>query len=56
MNKDASKTALASLKLVVTEHFESWKDADAAEIIPKSFDEVMRVKPKVPGLKESSFI
>lgn len=56
MNKDASKKAKASLKLVVTEHFESSKDRYETEIVPKNFDEVMRVKPKVPGLKESSFI
>jgi len=56
MNKDASMGAVASLKLVVTEHFQSSKDTSEAEIVPRSFDEVMRVKPKVPGLKESSFI
>lgn len=55
-NKDASNKARASLKLVVTERFESSQYTSEAEIIPKGFDEVMRVKPKVPGLKESSFI
>jgi len=56
MNKDASKRARSSLKLVVTERFESSRYTSEAEIVPRSFEEVMRVKPKVPGLKESSFI
>ena len=55
-NRDASTRAKASLKLVVTEHFESTRGRSEVEIVPKSFSEVMRVKPKVPGLKESSFI
>jgi len=55
-NKDASMGIIASLKLVVTEHFYGSNDRSEAEIVPKNFDEVMRVKPKVPGLKESSFI
>jgi len=41
---------------VITEHFESPALAADGEILPKNFAEVMRVKPKVPGLKESSFI
>lgn len=56
LNRDAAMTARATLKLVVTERYEGSKTGNDAQILPKSFDEVMRVKPKVPGLKESAFI
>lgn len=56
LNKDASNRARASLKLVITEPHSGWAGGSEAEILPRSFEEVMRVKPKVPGLKESSFI
>ena len=56
LNRDAAMTARASLKLVVTERYEGSKTGNDAQILPKSFGEVMRVKPKVPGLKESAFI
>lgn len=56
LNRDAAMTARASLKLVVTERYEGSKTSNDAQILPKSFGEVMRVKPKVPGLKESAFI
>jgi hypothetical protein len=55
-NKGSSARARASMKLVVTERFESTGGRSDTTIVPKSFSEVMRVKPKVPGLKESSFI
>ena len=49
-------SARASLKMVITERQAGPKAAGDVEILPKSFSEVLRVKPKVPGLKESSFI
>jgi hypothetical protein len=49
-------SARASLKMVITERTASSRAAGDATILPKSFSEVLRVKPKVPGLKESSFI
>lgn len=59
-NRDTSQIATATLKLTITETSESgktgWFGGHPNEIVPKNFDEVMRVKPKVPGLKESSFI
>lgn len=55
-NRDAAMSARASLKLVITERQDTRQPSGEAEILPKSFSEVMRVKPKVPGLKESSFI
>jgi len=41
---------------VITEPQSGWRGGSEAEVLPRSFEEVMRVKPKVPGLKESSFI
>jgi len=55
-NRDSAMSARASLKMVITERKASSRAAGDAEILPKSFSEVLRVKPKVPGLKESSFI
>lgn len=55
-NKDPANAAKAALKVVITEQFENPTPASTGEIIPENFSEVMRVKPKVPGLKESSFI
>jgi hypothetical protein len=40
---------------VITEKFDTGSIKYKATV-PQSFDEVMRAKPKVPGLKESSFI
>ena len=55
-NRDPAAPARCSLKVVVTEGFDSEKQRSEREVLPESFDEVMRVKPKVPGLKEGSFI
>lgn len=40
--------------MVISEHFENLNSG--YEKVPKNFEEIMRVKPKVPGLKESAFI
>lgn len=49
-----------TIKLTVTERTESGKTGffagHPAEVVPRNFEEVTRVKPKVPGLKESTFI
>jgi len=49
-----------TIKVTVTERTESGKTGifagHPAEVAPRNFEEVTRVKPKVPGLKESSFI
>lgn len=55
-NRDPAATARTALKLVVTERFESSTFRSESEILPSDFAEVSRVKPKVPGLKESAFI
>lgn len=44
-----------SAKLVITEKFDTSSHRYTATL-PKNFDEIKRVKPKVPGVKESSFI
>lgn len=54
-NRDASTPAKAQFKLVITEWVDKSHD-QGEEKTPKNFEEVMRIKPKVPGLKESSFI
>ena len=53
-NRDSSTSAKAQLKLVISEHFDN--SNSGSDNVPRSFEEVMRVKPKVPGLKESAFI
>lgn len=59
-NREASSIVTATLKITITERSENGKtgffSGHPAEIVPKNFDEVTRIKPKVPGLKESSFI
>lgn len=59
-NRDGSAAATVTIKLTVTERSESGKTGFFAghpsEVVPRNFQEVTRVKPKVPGLKESSFI
>lgn len=54
-NRDPSRTASVSTKLVITEKFDTSSHRYSATL-PKNFDEIMRAKPKVPGVKESSFI
>ena len=59
-NRDSSQNAVATIKLTITETSETgktgWFGGHPNEIAPKTFDEITRIKPKVPGLKESSFI
>lgn len=55
-NRDPAEMTTSSLKLVITERFASDKETPGAVVLPKSFDEVARVKPKVPGVKEGAFI
>lgn len=43
------------MKLVITENTAAYEDSDR-DVHPQDFDEVKRVKPKVPGVKESAFI
>jgi hypothetical protein len=46
-----------SFKVIFTEKaWESVHRGSGGNILPRDFDEVTRIKPKVPGLKESSFI
>jgi hypothetical protein len=54
-NRDAASLVTAKIKIMITENT---KDLDEvrAHNFPESFDEIKRIKPKVPGLKESSFI
>jgi len=56
-NRDPSAISMASLKVVITEFDakrKGWHSED--EDLPKDIEEVKRLKPKVPGMKESSFI
>lgn len=59
-NREAQGILKATLKITITERSEKGKTGffggHPAEITPKNFDEITRIKPKVPGLKESSFI
>jgi len=57
-NRDSSGSIKASMKLVITEHYngKGLSRSHESSILPRNFDEVKRVKPKVQGLKESSFI
>jgi hypothetical protein len=59
-NRDSSGVAKVTVKLTITERTESGKtgflSGHPKELVPKSFEEITRIKPKVPGLKESSFI
>lgn len=55
-NRDPAELVTCTLKVVVTEHAESEAIRHPQEVVPLSFDEVARVKPKVPGVKEGSFI
>ena len=54
-NRDAAAVVQAKIKIMITENT---KDLDEvrAHNFPENFDEIKRIKPKVPGLKESSFI
>lgn len=54
-NRDSATAVKATMKIVLTEDARA-DDTYDSNIHPQSFDEVQRVKPKVPGLKESSFI
>jgi hypothetical protein len=44
------------VKLVISEEPEEDDHKDWVTRLPESIDEVMRIKPKIPGLKESSFV
>mmetsp|Transcript_21056 Transcript_21056/g.32600 ORF Transcript_21056/g.32600 Transcript_21056/m.32600 type:complete len:357 (+) Transcript_21056:2501-3571(+) len=55
-NRDSAAKAKAGVKIVVTEHLEVDDYRSTHSNLPHDFSEVVRVKPKVPGLKESSFI
>jgi hypothetical protein len=54
-NRDSAANVKASLKVLITEDTTT-EGATDSNIHPESFQEIQRVKPKVPGLKESSFI
>ena len=56
LNRDPSMPAEAALKVIITEKPPRIDQRAEREHLPKSFDEVMRVKPKISGLKESAFI
>jgi hypothetical protein len=55
-NRDSAEQARCSIKVVVTEKLDAGRSRSGREIVPKSFEEVARVKPKVPGVKEGAFI
>lgn len=51
-NRDPSDHAETSFKLVITEYDSKRKSSRGGdEILPKSMDEVKRVKPAIPGMK-----
>ena len=55
-NRDSSARAKAGLKIVVTEQSSSEYTGHSQPVLPESFSEVVRVKPKIPGLKEAAFL
>jgi len=55
-NRDPAETTSCHLKVVVTEKTYSQKYKSTRSILPSNFDEIARIKPKVPGIKEGSFI
>lgn len=56
-NRDPAGQVRAQLKVVLTERFSASRGrSNGGERLPASFEEVSRTKPKVPGLKEGSFI
>jgi hypothetical protein len=54
-NRDSAIKVRATMKLLITENTKANEVTDS-NVHPQSFDEIQRVKPKVPGLKESAFI
>lgn len=54
-NRDASIQVKATLKLLIAERA-AVPEGPGSDVHPQDFEEVKRVKPKVPGLKESAFI
>ena len=56
LNRDSSVKARMGIKISVTEKAESDFEGHEHEVLPASFSEVVRVKPKIPGMKEASFI
>lgn len=47
----------AGLKIIITEESAIGKDdGGRGHHLPTNFEEISRVKPKIPGLKEASFI
>lgn len=54
-NRDTAAVVRAKIKIMVTENTKAMEDVRASNF-PQDFDEIKRIKPKVPGLKESSFI
>lgn len=55
-NRDPAGTVRCQLKIVLTEHSQGTKRRSGQQVLPANFDEVARTKPKVPGIKEGSFI
>ena len=56
-NRDPSDHAETSFKLVITEYDPKRKSSRGGdEILPKSIDEVKRVKPALPGMKQTAFL
>lgn len=56
-NRDPSDHAETSFKLVITEYDPKRKSSRSGEeILPKSIDEVKRVKPALPGMKQTAFL
>ena len=56
-NRDPSDHAETSFKLVITEYDHKRKSSRSGEeILPKSIDEVKRVKPALPGMKQTAFL
>ena len=55
-NRDPAQIVRCQVKIVLTEHTSSGKRSSDRQVLPSSFEEVARIKPKVPGIKEGSFI
>jgi len=56
-NRDPSDHAETSFKLTITEYDPKRKSLrNGDEILPRSIDEVKRVKPALPGMKQTSFL
>jgi hypothetical protein len=56
-NRDPSDHAETSFKLVITEYDAKRKSSRSGdEVLPRSIDEIKRVKPALPGMKQTAFL